>query len=294
MNPSFAVRTWHYLRLTMVALVLGLVAAVLYEHAQAHCFQTSISAYWYTPARGYFVAALLGMSVCMVCLRGSTEAEDILLNFAGMFAPVVAFSSTPPEHVPPPPVCVQAASAVRERSADIANNGAAMFALGGAVIVIAIVIAVAGHERPRGAALGAAIGGFALWLAALLVFVFARDGFEKYAHITAAPAMFLCIVAVACFSAFRSQPKKRVVNFRNAYVAIAIGMLGTLVATAAIALIGGFSHVTIWTEVALIALFALFWTLQTIELWDRTRRHPNRRYQRKVASATVYFRGAAR
>ena len=47
MNPPFAVRTWHYLRLTMVALVLGLIAAVLYEHAQTHCFQTSISAYWY-------------------------------------------------------------------------------------------------------------------------------------------------------------------------------------------------------------------------------------------------------
>ena len=97
MNPPYAVRTWHYLRLALVALVLGLVAAVLYEHAQVHCFQTSISAYWYTPARGYFVAMLLGMSVCLVCLRGSTEAEDILLNFAGMFAPVVAFAPTPPE-----------------------------------------------------------------------------------------------------------------------------------------------------------------------------------------------------
>jgi hypothetical protein len=74
-DPPYAVRTWHYLRLALVALVLGLVAAVLYEHAQVHCFQTPISAYRYTPARGYFVAMLLGMSVCMVCLRGSTQGR---------------------------------------------------------------------------------------------------------------------------------------------------------------------------------------------------------------------------
>jgi hypothetical protein len=265
MNQPFAVRTWHYLRLAMVALVFGLIAAVLYEHAQTHCFQTSISAYWYTPARGYFVATLLGMSVCMVCLRGSTEAEDILLNFAGMLAPVVAFASTPPETGTP--ACTQMVSAVRERSADIANNATAMFALGGAAILIAIVLTVAGGETPRRAALAASIGGFVLWLAALLVFVFARDVFEDDAHITAAPAMFLCIVAVVCLNAWRSKPQRRLVNFRNGYVAIAIGMLATITTTAAAALSGGFSHLTIWTEVALIGLFALFWTLQTIELW---------------------------
>ncbi|HTD09122.1 MAG TPA: hypothetical protein VK680_09555 [Solirubrobacteraceae bacterium] len=265
MNPPFAVRTWHYLRLTMVALVLGLIAAVLYEHAQTHCFQTSISAYWYTPARGYFVAMLLGMSVCMVCLRGSTEAEDIMLNFAGMLAPVVAFASTPPEAGMP--ACAQMASAVRERSADIANNATAMFALGGAAILIATVLTVAGGKTPNRAVLAAAIGGVVLWLAALLVFVLARDAFEDDAHITAAPTMFLCIVAVVCVNAWRSQPQRHPVNFRNAYVAIAVGMLATIITTAASALSGGFSHLTIWTEVALIGLFALFWTLQTIELW---------------------------
>lgn len=272
MNPPYAVRTWHYLRLALVALVLGLVAAVLYEHAQAHCFQTSISAYWYTPARGYFVAMLLGMSVCLACLRGSTEAEDILLNFAGMFAPVVAFAPTPPESGTP--ACVQMASAVQERSADIANNATAMFALGGAVIATAIVMFIAQGERPRGSGLAAGIGGFAVWLAALLVFAFARDVFEDDAHITAAPAMFLCIVVVACINAWRSQPQRKVLNYRNAYIVIAVGMLATIVATAVIAIAGGFSHLTIWTEVALIGLFAVFWVLQTIELWKPGLRQP--------------------
>lgn len=269
MNPPYAVKTWHYLRLALVALVLGLLGAVLYEHAQAHCFQTSISAYWYTPAQGYFVAMLLGMSVCMVCLRGSpqaeADAEDILLNFAGMFAPVVAFAPTPPESGAP--VCVQMASAVQERSADIANNATAMFALGGAVIVIAIAMFIARGKRPRGMGLAAGIGGFVVWLAALLVFAFARDVFEDDAHITAAPAMFLCIVAVVCINACRSQPECRILNYRNAYTAIAAGMLATISATIVIASLGGFSHLTIWTEVALIGLFAVFWVLQTIELW---------------------------
>lgn len=94
------------------------------------------------------------------------------------------------------------------------------------------------------------------------------------AHITAAPAMFLCIVVVACINAWRSQPQRKVLNYRNAYIAIAVGMLATIVATAVIAIAGGFSHLTIWIEVALIGLFAVFWVLQTIELWKPGLRQP--------------------
>lgn len=46
------------------------------------------------------------------------------------------------------------------------------------------------------------------------------------------------------------------------------------VATAVIAIAGGFSHLTIWIEVALIGLFAVFWVLQTIELWKPGLRQP--------------------
>jgi hypothetical protein len=261
--PIYAVKTWHYLRLSMFALVLGLAASVLYEHAQTHCLQTSISAYWYTPARGYFVGMLIGMSVCMVCLRGSSEAENILLNFAGMFAPVVALVPTTPETQMP---CMQIQGALQERPASIANNGTALFVVGGIAIVLVLIIFH--RDRMTRTATGAAIGAFALWLAALLVFVFARDTFDDGAHLTAASAMFLCIIGVACINAWETEPHRRLVNYRNAYIAIAVGMVATVAATAIVALAGGWSHWTIGIEAALIALFAIFWALQTIELWN--------------------------
>src|SRR5205085_6408417 len=57
----------------------------------------SISAYYYTPVRGMFAGALLAIGACLVCIRGSTTVEDILLNVAGMLAPVVALIPTPPD-----------------------------------------------------------------------------------------------------------------------------------------------------------------------------------------------------
>jgi hypothetical protein len=75
-------------------------------------------------------------------------------------------------------------------------------------------------------------------------------------------------------NAWRSQPQRKVLNYRNGYIAIAVGMLATISATAVIAIAAGFSHLTIWTEVALIGFFAVFWVLQTIELWTPGLRIP--------------------
>ena len=94
---SDAVKTYRSVRLSMVTLVLGLAAAVAVERLEVPrgCFQHSISAYYYTPVRGMFVGGLLGIAVCLVALRGNNDAEDALLNLAGMLAPVVAFVPTP-------------------------------------------------------------------------------------------------------------------------------------------------------------------------------------------------------
>jgi hypothetical protein len=96
-QQDFAIKTWRYLRLAMIALVVGLAAAVIYEVARrgGDCVQTSISAYYYTPARAIFIGALIAIGACLICLRGSRDWEDILLNVAGMLAPVVALVPTP-------------------------------------------------------------------------------------------------------------------------------------------------------------------------------------------------------
>src|SRR5690242_8598641 len=94
-NETYAARTWLYLRLAMAFVLAGLAAAVLYEHSQTDCFQSSISAYYYTPARNVFVGAVITIGVCMVCLRGNTHLENIMLNVAGAFALLLALVPTP-------------------------------------------------------------------------------------------------------------------------------------------------------------------------------------------------------
>ena len=89
--------TWRYLRLAIVVMVVALGASVLYEHARTgtRCWQPSISSYYYTAAQSAVVGALVAIGVCLICLRGNTDWEDILLNVAGACAPVAALSPPP-------------------------------------------------------------------------------------------------------------------------------------------------------------------------------------------------------
>jgi hypothetical protein len=88
------VTSYRYLRTAMVGVLLCLGVSVLYETVRQGFVLSSISAYYYTPAQGVFVGALAAIGVCMIALQGTTQAEDVLLNIGGMFAPVVAFVPT--------------------------------------------------------------------------------------------------------------------------------------------------------------------------------------------------------
>jgi hypothetical protein len=258
---GYAVKTWRYLRLAMVVLVVGLAVSIAYERSKVHpgCFQTSISAYYYTPVRGYLVGALVGIAVCLVCLRGSTAAEDVLLNLAGMLAPVVAFVPTPDAGS-----CTSVPVALEARAANIANNVTALLAAGALALVIVAIMAV--RERPTRTSVLASAAAAGIWLAALLVFELARHFFERYAHYTAAILMFACIIAVVAINAagYRAQTSGSAI--RNPYTAVAAGMGMAIVAIGAAGLLG-WDHWTIAIETALIALFAVFWIVQTKDLW---------------------------
>lgn len=87
--------TYFYLRVAIILLVGLLTVAVLREdHAPAGGVPLgSISASWYTPVQSVFVAVLTGVGAAMIALRGRGVQEPFL-NFAGLFAPVVAFVPT--------------------------------------------------------------------------------------------------------------------------------------------------------------------------------------------------------
>jgi hypothetical protein len=265
-RPEYAIKTWRYLRLAMIALVIGLATAVVYEIVRGggHCVQTSISAYYYTHAQAVFVGALVAVGACLICLRGSTDHEDVLLNTAGMLAPIVAFVPTPDAGR-----CASLPGLPQDPTANIVNNITALLVVGlaGLVLLAVLVVWAWAHgqaTRPTPTALvgyGVAVG---VWTGGGVVFVAARTWFVGHAHMWAAVPMFACIIAVAVVNAFSFKKKQGDANPRNRYLVIGVLMPVSVIG---LALFGGNYHV-LEAEIAAIVLFAIFWVIQTEELWD--------------------------
>lgn len=270
-----AVKTYRYLRLALVALVLLLFAAVAIERGAtgARCVQGSISAYYYTPAQPVLVGVLVTMGVCLVALKGNSEVEDVLLNVAGMLAPGVAFVPTTDVGT-----CRSAALSVADVPARVAGSMQALFVTGA---VIGVAVAVIARREAGSGGLGRwdrlgilgtvlLLGGGAVW------FYVARDSFLAHAHGAAAVPMFVCIVAVVWLNGrdVRSSMRAgvapaRAARYVAAYRAISVLMLVSLVVTVLVSLVTGSSELVLSVEVVLIVLFAVFWLVQTTELWDR-------------------------
>jgi len=257
----FAIKTWRYLRLAMVVLVAGLIVSIVYEWITVHadCFQTSISAYYYTSVHAYFIGALVAIGVCLFCLKGGTDAEDVLLNLAGMFAPVVGLVPTPA-----PGRCGVVPGTTHHIHDNVANNMIALLVVGAlALVILAALSSKALPSRPARIAYAVAA---AIWLGGGLVFILADHVFIKKAHGIAAALMFFCIFIVVCINAREYKDKGPATSVRNRYGAIAVAM-GTSFVVFPITGALGWHHWVLGIEVALISLFAAFWVIQTEDLW---------------------------
>ncbi len=139
-------------------------------------------------------------------------------------------------------------------------------------MAFALVIALRNRTEHRlssliGAGVSAvAVVGFGLW------FAFGRGTFLEYGHYAAAIPMFACIVAVAWINALKSGPLDDlpVLTNRRAYGFVAFNMgLAVLVGVVFFLLdqqgSRPFPAWLFWVEAVLLALFAAFWLLQTIE-----------------------------
>jgi uncharacterized membrane protein len=271
---SEAVKTWRYLRLAIVVLAAGLAASVLYEHGKTvdGCWQPSISAYYYTPAQGVLVGTLVAIGVCLVSVKGNTDWEDILLNLAGSCAPVVAFVPVPDRGT-----CASALQGTANRDLRIANNVTAVLIAGGVALAVLGVVAALGRwnpnrERPTRTAVAGFAGTVVVYLATVLVFLLARRWFTDWGHDVFAVALFAFVLvtvwlnAVNLYYSRRSTPcPARVVN---RYTVLGILMVVALVVTGLLGLAAGWRHWQLGAEASLIGLFAVFWVLQTVELWN--------------------------
>jgi hypothetical protein len=268
-EQGYAVKTWRYLRVAMVGLAAGLLVSIVYEISDEgwDCVQRSISAYYYTPVHGYFVGALLSIGVCLFCLKGSTEPEDVLLNLAGMFALIVALVPTAD-----PEACASVLRNDEARYDSIENNVTALLTVGVAALIFVFLLGRLDDDRegPTSIAFYFAAG---LLVVTLLIFWLARHEFEGSAHFTAAVLMFVCIFFAVCSNVRQSGDRPRRALTRKLYIGVAAAMIVSVLGFV-FALIIDWEHRILAIEAALIFLFAVFWVIQTVELWDEGLRPP--------------------
>ena len=268
---SDALKTYRYLRIGMVAAVVCLAGAIAIERSNVSCWQTSISAYYYTPARAIFVGGLIAVGFGLVVIQGRSSVEDICLNFAGMFAPVVAVAPTtdvgacwsiPPI---PRPVTDDGELAVWVR-AYVDNNVKALLVAGAVAVAAAVIVALVSRSTggiSRGAWVSLAVTVVAL--VGTWVLLESWSDFSTRAHGFAAVLMFVFLIGAVVSKAigdWRTEPRR----YAPMYAAIG-GLMALGGVVISLLRIGG-DHTVLVLEAFEITLFAAFWMVQTVENWN--------------------------
>jgi hypothetical protein len=269
--------TYRYLRGGMAVMVVLLGAAVIAERLMATCWQTSISAYYFTAAHSIFIAALCALGVLFIAYKGSCDTEDVLLTLAGILAFIVAMVPT----TRPGLLCGSYGLPTDyEVKHAITNNVWAVVI----ALVTARVVSWWLYRRTKTTESKSVLGMLSMWLLWLIMavgfvgFIFFPSPFDSNAHATSAIIMFMALIATVVTTAFlASREDEAKVPHRRLYLrfywGIAALMVATLIAVVVLHLtLDKWSHLVIVSEIVLITEFTVYWVVQTIELW----RTPNR------------------
>lgn len=251
--------TYRSLRLGVVVLLLLLGTAVVLESVRAGCWLDSLSAYYWTGARGAFVGALCALGALLVAYTGADDVEDALLDVAGLLAFVVALVPTEPGTGCPGPVVSAPATEHDVRTA------VGALVVGGLVAGAArVVVAARSGLPPASTLVRAAVAVPAVVLA--VAFAVAPDGVVMQAHDAAAVLLFVAVIGVVVRRAFDARATSG--RWAAAYAAIGSSMLLTLSLVVALhALTPAWGHAVLLLEIVLVVQFAVSWVLQTVELW---------------------------
>jgi hypothetical protein len=265
-------RTHRYLRLAIGGTVVVIAVAILFAVPTAG-WLPSISDYFYTPARGAFVGALVAASLALLALSGRW-VERALLDAAALFAPLIAVV---PSVIAPgtvPGVDVSCARCVPDAVVpDVANGVATYLVVLGGVLLLGLVLAL--RRIVEGAWVSLALGAVVLAVV-LLVAVAAPQLLLGWGHFVATVVFFGLIAADAAVNAFwRTTSESPPRWLRIVYIVIAVVMIVDLVALIGVtiamrdAAAPVFPWVLLGEAVALLA-FVAFWWLQTWQRWDET------------------------
>lgn len=264
-------KTYRYLRIGIIGAVVLLAVAIAIERDKVDCFQTSISAYYYTPVRAIFVGFMIALGLALIVYKGRTTAEDASLNIAGMLAPVVAVAPTTDVgrcwSVAPSPLPVQEdGSLANWVVTNIDNNFYALLIAGLIGLGIALVIALVDRDGPlRELGVRLSLGVtfvlllFGWWL------IENWDDFYSRAHGWSAVLLIVLLgVAIIAHAIHHRREGDRGLVW--VYLAIpALMALGGLI----ISLTRVFDEHTVFAlEAYEIGLFAVYWIVQTKEHWD--------------------------
>lgn len=290
-NPTpITLAIYRDVRVGMVIVALMVFVAIAIEQLSATCWQFALSAYYYTSVHSILIAALLALGALFIMYKGSNDTENALLSLAGVSAMMIAM-------VPQGPLtekerCGQhdlPAAFVPAVQPNVWTVAVALFA-GWSTMV---VLHWRKHTRHKKSPLGTlAVGLF--WLIMVLGFIaLARfpDWFKANIHGIAGFLMLLSfIITVFCAALVVGQedtdksPHKD--RYKRFYWIIAGVMVVTLIAVVTVHLKHpGWEPWVIWLESAVILEFALYWAIQTWELWnspDRIGRLPDD-VQRRLA-----------
>jgi hypothetical protein len=268
------IKTYRYVRLAMVGLLMAIAISVLLVYLDVRDWETSVSAYYYTPARGIFVGALVALGVAMIALRGNSDIEEFLLNLGGLCAPIVGLVPTRRD------VPEALAKSIRD---DVINNVQTYLILGAVAVVLTVVLALWERSRanePRKPAvkpsgwdtLGMIVSGTLLlavggWMA------IDTNSFIAHAHIAAATLLIVCVgFAVVSNTKLglrlpgesdRSANDDKYNKYSKYYGTVAILM----VLTQGLWFVDWDENFLV-IEVVMMLLFAAFWLIQTWDLRD--------------------------
>ncbi len=271
-----AIKTYRYLRIGMIGAVVLLAASIAIERSKVDCWQTSISAYYYTPVRAIFVGTMIAVGLSLIVYKGRSSWEDISLNFAGMFAPVVAVAPTTDVgdcwSIPPSPLPFnEDGSLAGWVVTNIDNNFYALLIAGGVGLAVAAGIAMVVNRSvraplamgERGTRLSLAITGLLLLFGWWLIQNW--DDFNTQAHGYAAVLMFVFLVCAVVAKVIEHWKERDEGRFWI-YAAIAALMVlgGILIPTTRV--FG--DHTVFALEAYEIAFFAIYWSVQTAENWN--------------------------
>jgi hypothetical protein len=275
------VQTYRYLRGAMVGLLLALLVSVVLQWwlgTGGSCWLGSISAYYFTPARTAVVGTLCALGIALLAYEGHSPEENVLLDFSGFMALLVAAVPTLPDARCGP-------SAFDESTDEIAAGiGVSVPTLALVAIVALVVIATIRVRAARGGAQArpsSRVAALSLVLVGVVVVELVlvavlRGPLVAVAHGIAASTMVAGAIAVMVCSAGRvderhgESPAEQATAaaYRRTYLTLAV-VLGALLALTVVLhlTVAGFGLTVLVAEVVILVLFGAYWVVQTVELW---------------------------